>query len=57
MRDYQVAHGVALAQSYNTTMYILVGFLLVGLLCNMLVTPVDAKHHAPQRAGAKLALT
>jgi hypothetical protein len=45
MRDYQVAHGVALAQSYNVTMYILVGFLLAGLACNLSVTPVDALHH------------
>jgi MFS family permease len=57
MRDYQVAHGVALAQSYNVTMYILVGFLIAGLACNLFVTPVDARHHfsgaaANERAGA-----
>ena len=43
MRDYQVAHGVALAQSYNTTMYILAGFLALGLLCNLAVRPVDQR--------------
>ena len=57
MRDYQVAHGVALAQSYNVTMYILVGFLIAGLACNLFVTPVDARHHfsgsaANERAAA-----
>ena len=54
MRDYQVAHGVALAQSYNTTMYILVGFLAVGLLCNLAVTPVGESYHQPaqQAVGA-----
>jgi MFS family permease len=56
MRDYQVAHGVALAQSYNITMYILVGFLLVGLLCNMLVSPVHEKFHAPAAAPGELAI-
>jgi MFS family permease len=45
MRDYQVAHGVALAQSYNFTMYILVGFLVVGLLCNLAVSPVHERYH------------
>jgi MFS family permease len=45
MRDYQVAHGVALAQSYNFTMYILVGFLALGLLCNIAVSPVSERYH------------
>jgi len=44
MRDYQVAHGVYLAQSYNTTMYILAGFLGLGLLCNLAVKPVDQRY-------------
>jgi MFS family permease len=45
MRDYQVAHGVALARSYDVTMYILVGFLVLGFICNALVKPVDARFH------------
>ena len=52
MRDYQVAHGVALAQSYNTTMYILVGFLALGLLCNLAVTQVSEKYHQTDLAAA-----
>jgi MFS family permease len=44
MRDYQVAHGVPLASSYNVTMYILAGFLVLGFACNALVSPVDAKY-------------
>jgi MFS family permease len=44
MRDYQVAHGVPLASSYNITMYILAGFLLLGFVCNALVSPVDARY-------------
>ena len=43
MRDYQVAHGVNLAQSYNTTMYILAGFLVAGLFCNLAVKPVEQR--------------
>ena len=41
IRDFQKEHGVPTAQNYNITMYILAGFLLVGLLCNWLVRPVD----------------
>jgi MFS family permease len=53
MRDYQVAHGVALADSYNVTMYILVGFLAVGLLCNLAVTPVSERWHVGSKAVAQ----
>jgi len=31
-------------QVYNTTMYILAGMLVLGLICNLLVRPVAAKH-------------
>jgi MFS family permease len=50
MRDYQVAHGVPLAASYNTTMYILAGFLVLGFICNALVSPVDARYNQPINA-------
>jgi MFS family permease len=44
IRDYQLDHGVAKAQVYSVTMFILAGLLGVGLLCNWLVKPVDRKH-------------
>jgi MFS family permease len=44
MRDYQLGLGLPREQVYNQTMYILVGFLAVGLLCNLLVRPI-ASHH------------
>jgi MFS family permease len=44
MRDYQLGLGIPRDQVYNQTMFILVGMLLVGLVCNMLVRPVAAKH-------------
>ena len=43
LRDSQLAAGVARSQVYDTTMYILVGLLVVGLICNALVGPVAAK--------------
>jgi MFS family permease len=44
MREYQLGLGIPRAQVYNQTMYILVGFLVVGLICNLLVRPVNPKY-------------
>ncbi len=43
MREYQLGLGIPREQVYNQTMFILVGLLLVGLVCNLLVRPLDAK--------------
>ena len=45
LRSYQLARGVAHTEAYTITMYIMAGLLVVGFVCNALVTPVDAKHH------------
>ena len=45
IREYQLDHGVARADAYTITMYILAGLLLLGCLCNALVTPVSKKYH------------
>ena len=45
LRDFQLAHGVSKALAYDITMYILVGLLVIGLICNLLVRPVDEKHY------------
>jgi Na+/melibiose symporter-like transporter len=42
---YQKDHGVPKGEAYNTTMYLMAGLLLVGLVCNLLVRPVAAKYH------------
>lgn len=44
MREYQLGMGIPREQVYNQTMYILVGMLVIGLICNLLVRPVDQKH-------------
>ena len=44
IRDAQIQAGIPKAQVYNQTMYILVGFLLVGLIANALVRPVHDRH-------------
>lgn len=43
MREYQLSIGIPREQVYNQTMYILVGMLVVGLICNLLVKPLDDK--------------
>ena len=40
IRQYQVARGVAPADAYNVTMYVMTALLAVGLFCNLAVKPV-----------------
>jgi MFS family permease len=47
IRQYNVEHGVAKAQAYDVTMYIMAALLVVGFICNWLVKAVDRKHHMP----------
>ena len=44
IRDYQLDHGIARAQVYSVTMFILAGLLAVGFVCNWLIKPVDRKY-------------
>ena len=43
IRDYQIDHGIARADVYSITMYILAGLLLIGFVCNSLIRPVDER--------------
>jgi MFS family permease len=43
MRDYQLGLGIPREQVYNQTMYILVGMLAIGLICNLLIRPLADK--------------
>jgi MFS family permease len=47
MSTYRIEHGVPKAEAYNLTMYLMVGLLLAGLVCNLLVRPVHELHHHP----------
>lgn len=44
MREYQLGLGIPRDQVYNQTMYILVGMLVIGLLCNLMIRPVNQKY-------------
>jgi len=42
---YQTDHGVPKAQQYDLTLYIMAGLLVVGLICDLMVKPVNSKYH------------
>jgi MFS family permease len=44
VREYQLAQGVPKAQAYDTVMYMLVGLLVLGVVCNMMVRPLADKY-------------
>lgn len=53
IRQYQIDHGVAKADAYTYTMYIMAGLLVIGLVCNLMMRAVDNRHHL--RAGMAMA--
>jgi len=57
MREYQLGLGLPRNQVYNQTMYILLGMLVIGLLCNWAIRPVAEKWFMTDEelAAAKLA--
>jgi MFS family permease len=59
IRQAQIEHGIPKAQAYSVTMYIMCGLLLVGFICNLLMHPVEERHHhrglaAPLAPGRSL---
>jgi MFS family permease len=45
LRQAQLNSGVAKSLVYDRTLYIMAGLLAVGLVCNLLIRPVEDKHH------------
>jgi MFS family permease len=54
IRQSQIDHGVPKAQAYSVTMYIMCALLLVGLICNVLMRPVEERHHYRAAGAAPL---
>jgi MFS family permease len=50
IRQYNVTHGVAAAQAYNVTMYVMACLLVVGFICNALIRPVAGRHFIGEMA-------
>jgi MFS family permease len=43
IREYEIHHGVAKADAYSVTMYVMAALLVIGLVCDLAVRPVDAR--------------
>jgi MFS family permease len=54
IREAQLAAGVPRDHLYDYTLYILAGMLVVGLICNYLIKPVDKKWYMSAEEVAKL---
>ena len=52
IREFQLARGVAPADAYNVTMYVLAGLLVIGFFCNLAVRPVNPKYYMQDGALA-----
>jgi MFS family permease len=48
----KIEAGVPKAEAYNSTMYLMAGLLITGLIANLLVRPVDEKYHVKNSAKA-----
>ena len=57
IRESQLAAGRAARSALQLTMYILCGMLVVGLICNFLVKPVNPKWYMSEDEVAKLQAT
>ena len=54
IREAQLAAGVPRDHLYDYTLYILAGMLVIGLICNYLIKPVDKKWYMTAEEVAKL---
>lgn len=45
IREYNVTHNVPKADAYNTTMYIMAGLFVIGLICNFFIKAVNERYH------------
>jgi MFS family permease len=54
IREAQLAAGISRDHLYDSTMYILCGMLVIGLICNFLVKPVNRRWHMSQEEVARL---
>lgn len=48
LSDRRISAGMPKAEAYNGTFFLMCALLMLGLLANLLVRPVDARHHQAQ---------
>jgi MFS family permease len=53
IRQYQIHNGVNKADAYTVTMYIMAGLLLLGAICNYMISAVEPRFHEPTAAPAE----
>ncbi len=51
--EARIARGVPRASAYNPTMYLMATLLLAGFVCNLLIAPVDARHHHREESNPR----
>jgi MFS family permease len=59
IREYNITHGVAKAQAYNVTMYIMAGLFIIGFIANALIKAVNPRFHMKQEresSGGQMAV-
>jgi MFS family permease len=56
IREFQIARGVAPAQAYTVTMYVLAGLLVVGFFCNLAIISVPERLFTATEADRSRAL-
>ncbi len=54
IREFQISAGIPREQVYDFTMYILAGMLVIGVIANAMVKPLDAKWYMSDEEVAKL---
>ena len=52
LREYQIDRGVAPADAYNATMFILAAVLALGFVCNWLIRPIGGEEGSQGPSGA-----
>lgn len=55
MREYQIHHGVAKADAYSTTMYVMAALLAIGLICNLSIRAVHDRFFTEAAAAEQTA--
>jgi hypothetical protein len=49
--EAQKKAGVPKGEAYNLTLYLMAALLMIGLVANLLVRPVDPRHHLRKDAS------
>jgi MFS family permease len=45
IREYQITHGVAKADAYSITMYLMAALLVIGLICNISIRALNERYY------------